>query len=184
MAESNSDSEWATKASEDDLSNISTLESEKLNILEDGSSQNVLKIEILENIVICQQKSKSKCHFCEKNIDKDKIEEHRKVHELTFFHCQQAGCNKKFKRKSSLRKHNYFHKGKFKYECKVCNAQFIDKVKFQTHEKVKHKSLSREKYKCNDEGCGKSFATNDYLRRHLVTHKGLKNCLTFTELHM
>lgn len=178
--ESNSDSEWATKAtgSDDEISNISSNESDKLKINEDSMTSNSnsgSKVEILENIVICPSgKTTKKCHFCEKNILSAGFDEHLKIHEITFFHCQYEGCCKKFKRKSSLRKHNYIHKGKFKYECKDCNIKFIDLIKYQNHENVKHKKSQSKNFTCKEEDCGKSFATIDYLRQHQITHKGMK----------
>lgn len=177
MTETNFDSEW-TKASDKtnyDSSDISSNESDKLKIVEEESFHTAnSKIEILEDVVLFSRE-KIKCHFCEKNFDKEKFEEHTKVHEFTFFHCLEEGCTKKFKRKSSLRKHQYFHKGIFKYNCKQCDAQFIDLNKFQTHQTVKHKISGSVIFKCREEDCGKSFATSDYLRRHQVTHKGDSN---------
>lgn len=176
--ESNSDSEWATKASDD-----SSIESDKLEIIEDSFSNSGSKVEILEDIVIRPSvRVTKKCYFCEKNIDKGIFDEHRKIHEITFFHCQYNGCNKKFKRKSSLRKHNYIHKGKFKYECKDCDIKFIDLIKFQNHLNIKHEIARNENFMCKEKDCGKTFATVDYLRQHQITHKGDNIYVVFMQL--
>lgn len=152
--------EW-TKASEIELHQNTSSECDKI---KDPAN---VKVKILENIVISSQKS-VKCHFCDKNFDKSVYDEHLRTHDKTFFHCTHDGCDKKFKRKSSLRKHNYLHKGKFKYECQECSLTFIDLTKFEVHKNTKHKTDDTKSYKCNL--CEKSFASLEYLKRHQVFH--------------
>lgn len=163
--------EW-TKASKNEVYENSSKESEKLKIADDGSEKPKQKFQILEQIVIYPSHKTVKCHFCDKNFEKSFLEEHQKIHEKTFFDC--SDCDKKFKRKSSLRKHfNYLHKGKFKYECKDCKVKFIDLTKYELHVNTKHKTKEcQRKYKCQDINCDKSFASPEYLKRHQVIHTG------------
>lgn len=177
--------EW-TKASENEIyQNSSESERIKLEIDEDESeireekvqSSAEGKIKILEQIVIYPIQNSMKCHFCDKNFDKSVLKDHQKVHEKTFFNCSE--CDKRFKRKSSLRKHlNFLHKKKFKYECKECQVTFIDLTKFDQHTNTKHKTKeTQRKYHCQDINCNKSFASPEYLKRHQVTHDGKMNSL-------
>lgn len=110
--------------------------------------------------------SKSKkCQICEKSVILSSYEEHILSHDL--FECLE--CGKKFKRKSSLRKHSYFHKGKFKYSCEDCADTFIDKSKFQIHCASKHNKIEKT-YECKE--CSKQFTSPDYLKKHQATHSG------------
>lgn len=172
--------EW-TKASKNEIfDNNSSSGSDRLQIVEDISVspeavRRPAKIKILEQIVIYPSQKSVKCHFCDKNFDQSLLAEHQRIHQETFFDCPE--CDKKFKRKSSLRKHqNYLHKKKFKYKCHECNVSFIDLTKFELHQNTKHKTKdAQRKYKCLEPDCGKLFASSEYLRRHQVTHRG-KHC--------
>lgn len=173
-------SSCAIKASDSESSSSSS-ENPKLKIVEDEVALNSCnhtisndKIEILEDITISVQPIvKIKCQFCEKKVDKLNYNQHIEDHDQTFFTCTRQGCVKKFKRKSSLRKHLYLHQGKFKYECNECKAHFIDLNKFQLHQTIKHNSQSpHNKFMCDEVDCKRSFATSEYLRRHRFTHSG------------
>lgn len=177
--------EW-TKSSKKEVFENSSIKSDNSEIAENKSeicekqtkvNDSPEKIEILEQIVIYPSQKSVKCHYCDKNFDKSALEEHQKTHEKTFFDC--TDCEKKFRRKSSLRKHiNFTHKGKFKYECKDCSVTFIDLTKFELHNNTKHKTDStQKKYRCQDPDCNKSFASSEYLKRHQVTHNGKRRLL-------
>lgn len=170
--------EW-TKASKNEIYDNSSSESDKLEIVEDVGEETSpapsAKIKILEQIVIYPNQKSVKCHFCDKNFEKSFLEEHQRIHDTTFFHC--LDCDKKFKRKSSLRKHSYLHKGKFKYECKECKVTFIDLTKFELHKNTKHKTKDSIRYHCQTLDCGKSFASPEYLKRHQITHNGESSAL-------
>lgn len=165
--------EWL-RASKNEIFENSSSESDKLEIDEDEICETLspkpAKINILEQVVIYPHQKSVKCHFCDKNFEKSFIEEHLKIHDTTFFHCSL--CDKKFKRKSSLRKHSYLHKGKFKYECEECKITFIDLTKFELHKNTKHKTKDSIRFNCQHTDCRKSFASQEYLKRHQVTHNG------------
>lgn len=152
--------EW-TKASESE--NSKRVEDENCR-----TSPAEARIKIIEQIVIYPSQKSVKCHYCDKNFNNLVILEHQKIHDAALFHCPD--CNKKFKRKSSLRKHSYLHKGKFKYECKECNLSFIDLSKYELHKNTRHKTKDSLRYQCKHTDCDKSFASPEYLRRHQVTH--------------
>lgn len=159
--------EW-TKASKNEIYKNSLEVVDQLEIVEEDAST---KIKILEQIVIYPNQKSVKCHYCDKNFNKSYLEEHQKIHDTTFFYCLE--CDKKFKRKSSLRKHSYLHKGKFKYECTECKVTFIDLTKFELHKKTKHNKNNSVRYHhCQKPNCTKSFASPEYLKRHQVTHSG------------
>lgn len=136
------------------------------------STSSDLKVEIISRKTSSKKsedtKSK-KCQICEKSFPAQNFEEHVKSHSL--FECTEQDCDKKFKRKSSLRKHMYIHKGKFKYLCEDCKETFIDKCKYQIHIASKHKKIDKI-YECKE--CDKTFTSADYLRKHQITHKGKK----------
>lgn len=143
--------EW-TKSSKQD-----GVESDEDKPADPGGGTATAKIQILEQIVILPDHKSVKCHYCDKNFDKSFLTEHLKLHEATFFDCTE--CDKKFKRKSSLRKHfKYLHKGKFKYECKECKIKFVDLTKYELHRKTKHRpKTERDVFECQVDGCGKTF---------------------------
>lgn len=151
-------------------------DSSKLEIIEDKTNVKKVpeKIEILEQVVLKTGHKSVKCHYCDKNVDKLLLKEHNQLHEQTFFSCSFTNCDKKFRRKSSLRKHSYLHKGKFKYKCDDCDIKFIDLTKFELHKNTKHKTKDSTTWTCQEPNCGKSFASPDYLKRHQVTHSGKK----------
>lgn len=132
------------------------------------------KIKILHQVVLIPKNNKKiqkkkneskKCGICEKSFVN--LEEHQEEHENSFFDCPERDCDKKFKRKSSLRKHLYFHKGKFKYSCSECSENFVDLVKYEVHLASKHQRIERI---FNCQLCSKTFTSADYLKRHQVTH--------------
>lgn len=136
------------------------------------SNDNDLKVEVISKKTVNRKtedpKSK-KCQICEKSFPVSHFEQHVQSHSL--FECTEQDCDKKFKRKSSLRKHMYIHKGKFKYLCEDCKETFIDKCKYQIHIASKHKRIDKI-YECKE--CEKTFTSADYLRKHQITHKGKK----------
>lgn len=149
---------------------------EESQLLAANSQQKQDKVKVRKNSNRKAEESKSKkCQICEKSFLTD-FEEHVKSH--VFFECTEPDCHKKFKRKSSLRKHMYVHKGKFKYSCEDCNETFIDKCKYQIHVASKHKKIDRV-YECKE--CDKTFTSADYLRKHQITHKGNFKTLTVSQ---
>lgn len=115
------------------------------------------KIEILEQIVIFAPEISLKTENVKtKTKDGNNAEQ---------FNCEK--CDKQFKRKSSLRKHQYAHEGKYKYKCDDCDKEFIDKTKYVAH---KNNHTKATPFKCEE--CGKGFASATYLKRHFVVHSG------------
>lgn len=147
-----------------------------------GQSEDDCRVKIINQIVLIPNKNSNnknrkkkseskKCGLCERIFaNLETFNQHQETHENIFFDCPESGCDKKFKRKSSLRKHLYFHKGKFKYSCKFkeCDENFVDLVKYEVHLASKHQRIERI---FNCQLCTKTFTSSDYLKRHQTTHK-------------
>ncbi|GJQ85212.1 hypothetical protein Trydic_g13054 [Trypoxylus dichotomus] len=83
--------------------------------------------------------------------------------EISKVHCKE--CDKFFSRSYYNRVHLYYHQGKLKYACKVCNESFKNDYQLEKHKAV-HQN---EKHVC--EICGKSFVTYSMKRVHRRVHK-------------
>jgi Zinc finger, C2H2 type/Zinc-finger of C2H2 type len=162
--------EW-TKSSSSEVFTSSSEISSKIHIIEQIIIPSTNKVAKKLNRKLKSEDSKSiKCQICEKSFMNATVyQEHKTTHENKFFECSEENCTKKFKRKSSLRKHSYFHKGKFKYSCEICKEKFIDKCKYQVHLASKHNKI-QTLFECKT--CKKTFTSADYLRKHQVTHNG------------
>lgn len=119
-----------------------------------------------------------KCSFlnCLKSFPTDSLKrDHETSHSVTnLFHCKTCGIT--YKRKSSLRKHEYFHTDNFKYSCAICpDKKFIDKVKYEIHLNIHQKLLP---FSCQT--CNKKFAAKSYLTKHEILHSDKTKyfCLT------
>ncbi|XP_075700782.1 uncharacterized protein LOC142665119 [Rhinoderma darwinii] len=106
-------------------------------------------------------------------------------------------CNKKYKQKSTLVKHQKLHTGVSCYICMKCDKSFTQRCHLRRHERihaverpfscpdcgksfsdgsslVKHQRIhsGHKPYKCSE--CDKTFSISNYLIVHLRTHTGEK----------
>ncbi|XP_069364441.1 uncharacterized protein [Maniola hyperantus] len=84
------------------------------------------------------------------------------------YKCIFEGCDKRFKDKSALKKHEIIHYPEKHFECSICKKKFS-----RLHRMVAHKKQHRAKKKCVFcDYCGKGFYNKNYIRKH-ITHKHL-----------
>ncbi|XP_045188713.2 zinc finger and BTB domain-containing protein 24-like [Mercenaria mercenaria] len=57
------------------------------------------------------------------------------------------------------------------YKCAECGKTFKQKGNLKTHIRL---HIAGTPYHCPEEGCDKSYRSNESLRRHLLTHQGIK----------
>ena len=81
-------------------------------------------------------------------------------------------CNMSFKKKSYLLKHRWDHT-KSEIICSTCDKMFPSMLQLQSHKRRTHE-VKNERYLCTI--CGKNFAQDNTLKRHLMCHKN-KNLL-------
>ncbi|XP_018401745.1 PREDICTED: zinc finger protein OZF-like [Cyphomyrmex costatus] len=92
-------------------------------------------------------------------------------------------CNKEFKDKWHLRRHEKIHNGEKTFECEYCEKIFLQKGNLSKHVIAKHNNDgcckdSKDKYdvsvphKCGT--CNKEFKDKWHLRRHEKIHNGEK----------
>jgi KRAB domain-containing zinc finger protein len=85
-------------------------------------------------------------------------------------------CNQGFKSVLYLRKHQKAIHTKVERVCLICDRKFESQLKFEYHVKS-HNSVKR--YKCDHEGCDKSFMQHHHLENHKTTHNGQSKFLCF-----
>ncbi|XP_075399648.1 zinc finger protein 42 homolog [Tenrec ecaudatus] len=84
--------------------------------------------------------------------------------------CPQGGCPRKFKDKSSLRKHLLVH-GPRDHICAECGKALTESLKLKRHFLV---HTGEKPYRCTFEECGKRFSLDINLRTHVRIHTGEK----------
>uniref|UniRef100_A0A7R9YBT7 C2H2-type domain-containing protein n=1 Tax=Pinguiococcus pyrenoidosus TaxID=172671 RepID=A0A7R9YBT7_9STRA len=60
------------------------------------------------------------------------------------------------------------------FPCKKCDKVFDKLGRLMRHMETHKTKADRRKYVCSVPGCGKSYLRLDHLKRHQITHKGVK----------
>ncbi|KAJ0181383.1 hypothetical protein K1T71_003468 [Dendrolimus kikuchii] len=128
-----------------------------------------------------------KCKVCSKKFSFiSSLRRHEKQHDRTgSVKCEQCGGS--FRDEILLKRHmNYAHKGC--HTCPKCNVSYSSESALRSHIKV-HKPEAERKYKCNFDGCNKSFNFAHHWKHHQLTHINKKQyyCVVchkgFIQLH-
>ncbi|XP_025268545.1 zinc finger protein 271-like isoform X2 [Camponotus floridanus] len=109
------------------------------------------------------------CNKCNRSFKhKQLLQRHQLVHsDDRPFICKS--CNASFKTKANLINHQSTHTGEKKYFCQRCNQQFAHKTSLTLHQRWHD---GEKPYKCNV--CHKSFSQNGNLQEHMRIHTGEK----------
>ncbi|XP_052018845.1 zinc finger protein 42 homolog [Apodemus sylvaticus] len=89
---------------------------------------------------------------------------------LLMLECPQAGCRKKLRDKTALRKHMLVHRPR-QHVCAECGKAFMESSKLKRHFLV---HTGEKPFQCTFEGCGKRFSLDFNLRTHVRIHTGEK----------
>ena len=139
------------------------------------------------------------CKDCGFTTNRQKVLREHKEQHAEFVKTPCEHCGEFFKSGRSLQQHiTSVHTSGERLKCKDCNATFVNEVTYQQHRTRKHSDLSHacdlcgrtfvsrenlakhmsinhkhgQKTECAQ--CGKVFGTNAALRKHILTHAGVK----------
>ncbi|KAM0786429.1 hypothetical protein ACM66B_001893 [Microbotryomycetes sp. NB124-2] len=112
------------------------------------------------------------CTECDATFQRDS---HLKAHQRTHlpasaksYECQE--CDRKFWTGQHLRKHvEVMHRGKT-YDCSECDASFRKHHLLRAHVAEAHSAPGTLPFKCEHDGCDRSFKQLTHLKTHLKTH--------------
>ena len=97
--------------------------------------------------------------------------EQLKSNGVSIFPCDR--CKKVFTRKVSLQNHMKFHDGR--YKCATCQRAFASQFSLDRHACSGEAPEEGTVRTCKE--CGKTFARDLYLQRHMAIHTGLFTCI-------
>lgn len=109
------------------------------------------------------------CNKCNKSFKhKQLLQRHQLVHSDNRPHACKF-CNSSFKTKANLINHQSTHTGHKKYVCEICKQQFAHKTSLTLHYRW---HSGQKPYTCSV--CQKSFSQNGNLQEHMRIHTGEK----------
>lgn len=94
----------------------------------------------------------------------------RRMHQLDGKRYKCDICAKQFLQHSHIKRHMLSHSGRRDHICSVCGEAFAIQYSLKTHMFQHH--FEEKPYGCDV--CLKTFARNDYLKKHLLLHTGEK----------
>ncbi|XP_036149519.1 zinc finger and SCAN domain-containing protein 2 isoform X2 [Monomorium pharaonis] len=109
------------------------------------------------------------CNKCNKSFKhKQLLQRHQLVHSDNRPHNCKS-CNASFKTKANLVNHQSTHTGQKKYLCEICKQQFAHKTSLTLHYRW---HSGQKPFTCSV--CQKSFSQNGNLQEHMRIHTGEK----------
>ncbi|CAH1790700.1 unnamed protein product [Owenia fusiformis] len=100
------------------------------------------------------------------NVELDNIETSETENQVDKFQCQY--CEKKYKNKGTLKRHERIHTGEG-IQCPYCEKCFGEKSHFKEHERI---HTGDRPYNCGK--CEKSYTSESALKKHESKHSGTR----------
>lgn len=124
---------------------------------------------LLEHIRLIHANAEPKlqCSICSKSVYENNMHRHLKRHENRKKNIC-AICGAGFEWNYDLNRHIASHRNEKTFKCEICSHRFVLKNKLTRHINVVH--LKQKKHLCTY--CNRSFAAQQTLRDHVMTHTG------------
>ncbi|KAA8594105.1 hypothetical protein FQN60_004939 [Etheostoma spectabile] len=144
------------------------------------SSNTALSNAALQHLFIRKSFRPFKCTHCGKAFrDKDKLEQHLRVHGRDAYAFSCHICSKTFMSDSALEDHLLVHTENRSYSCLLCPETFERLDLLKDHVKKHIRCFHSEKiFQCSN--CEKAFCRPDKLRLHMLRHSDRKDFLCST----
>ena len=123
------------------------------------------------HIIYHLKKRQLVCEECNKHFHENSIllKHKLRVHSnYRSFVCNQINCNKTFKTKSDLTRHQLTHSSVKSFGCNKCDKRFKTNSDLSIHKTFVHSNIRR--FVCPQNNCNQRFKRISQLNRHKQTH--------------
>ncbi|CRK92179.1 CLUMA_CG005714, isoform A [Clunio marinus] len=143
------------------------------------SGYNKRKLENHMNVVVVHIKELCLCPICGKTLKtRDVLPRHIKTHDnVRNFKC--LFCPIEFQNARNFHNHQGVHTKEANHQCPMCPKKFKTYAKLIHHKRFHNPDvvkMLRKKHCCDT--CAKTFLSSNALKRHMITHRGIRpfNC--------